>query len=479
VSETYDVVVLGGGSGADWLAPALAQAGRRVVVVEKRLLGGECPYFACMPSKALLHDALEHTDWSAAVRRRDEVAAQRDDSAVARRFADLGITVLRGHGVITGPGAVSVHGTDIQGTDLVINTGSVPIVPPIDGLDTVPTWTSDEALSSPELPARLTVLGGGPVGCELAQAYSSFGSSVTLVEAMDRLLAAEAEFVGTALAAALRAGGIDVRAGVSLDRVRDGRLHLSDGSEPATDRVLIAVGRRPAVRDIGLETLGIATDAPLDVDPACRVRGAEHLWAIGDVTGLAPFTHTANYQARIAVEALLGRPAAADYRGIPRAVYTTPAVYAVGLTPAKAHDQGLPITVEAQDVADTPGASSCTPTSPAGCSSARQGSASPPTLGWQRPRWPSQRRCPCATTPRLYTPSPRGERSWSRRCVGWLPRPRRVEMAEFPVEDVVEQQLPVLPEDDDQQVSAHGEDVDPAEAYEQDRVVPVDEDEWR
>ncbi len=320
-------------------------------MVEQRLLGGDCPYFACMPSKALLHDARQHSLWDAAVRRRDEVAAQRDDSTVADRFADLGITVLRGRGAITGPGTLSVAGVEVRWTDLVINTGSVPIVPPIDGLDSVPTWTSDQALSSPELPGRLTVLGGGPVGCELSQAYAGFGSRVTLVEALDRLLAAEPEFVGTAVAEALRADGVDVRTGVSLDAVDNGRLLLADGSGLDTDRVLLAVGRRPAVRDIGLETLGIPTGGALEVDAGCRVE--EHVWAIGDVTGVAPLTHTANYQARVAVETLLGRPAVADYRAIPRAVYTTPAVFAVGLTPDKARAQGIAVTVESNSVSNT------------------------------------------------------------------------------------------------------------------------------
>jgi pyruvate/2-oxoglutarate dehydrogenase complex dihydrolipoamide dehydrogenase (E3) component len=357
VTEIFDVVVLGCGSGGEVLAPALAEEGRRVAVVEQRLLGGECPYLACMPSKALLHDASEHTGWAAAVRRRDEVAAHRDDSAVARRFGELGITVLRGHGVITGPGTVTVGGTEVRWTDLVINTGSVPIVPPIDGLDTVPTWTSDEALSSAELPRRLTVLGGGPVGCELAQVYARFGSTVTLVEALDRLLAAEPEFAGAALAAALRTDGVDVRTGLSLDLVRDGTLRLADGSELATDRVLLAIGRRPAVREIGLEVLGLATDAALPTDAGGRVCGTEHVWAVGDVTGIAPLTHTANYQARIAAEALLGRPVAADYRAIPRAVYTSPAVYSVGLTPEKARSQGIDVAVESNDVANTARAS--------------------------------------------------------------------------------------------------------------------------
>lgn len=353
----FDVVILGCGSGGEVLAPALAEAGRRVAVVEQRLLGGECPYFACMPSKALLHDGRVRSDWSEAVQRRDQVAAHRDDSSVAERFEELGITVLRGHGVITRAGALRFGDREIGWTDLVVNTGSVPVVPPIDGLDTVPTWTSDEALSAPDLPDRLTVLGGGPVGCELAQAYAHLGAAVTLVEAADRLLAAEPEFVGTAIAAALRSAGVNVRIGVALDKVVAGMLHLGDGSQLTADRVLLAVGRKPAVTGIGLETLGLPTDEPLATDPAGRVRGADHVWAVGDVTGVAPYTHTANYQARVATEVMLGRSAAADYRAIPRAVYTSPAVYAVGLTPDQARKQGIELTVESADLADTARAS--------------------------------------------------------------------------------------------------------------------------
>lgn len=357
MAETYDVVILGCGSGGEVLAPALAQAGKSVAVVEERLLGGECPYFACMPSKALLADAARGSDWTAAVRRRDEVAAHHDDSSVERRFAGDGITVLRGRGVVTGPRTLRVGDKEVSWTDLVINTGSVPIVPPIDGLDTIPTWTSDQALTSDELPARLAVLGGGPVGCELSQVYQRFGSQVILVEALPRLLAAEAEFVGTAIADALRADGVDVRVDTSLERVDSGRLELADGSHVDTDRLLIAVGRRPAVAGIGLESLGLATDGPLEVDGVCRVKGVDRVWAVGDVTGVAPFTHTANYQARVAVEALLGRPAVGDYRAIPRAVYTSPSVYCVGLTPDKAREQGIDLLTEGNEISETARAS--------------------------------------------------------------------------------------------------------------------------
>ena len=306
-----------------------------------------------MPSKALLHDGRAGSTWAAAVRRRDEVAEHRDDSDVAERFAGLGITLFRAAGTITGPGSLQAGDRDIRWTDLVVNTGSVAVVPPVEGLQTVPTWTSDQALSSPDLPPRLTVLGGGPVGCELAQAYAHLGSTVTLIESAERLLAGEPEFAGTAIAAALRADGVDVRTGVALERVVAGILHLADGTRVETDRVLLAVGRRPAVAGIGLESLGLPADAPLDTDPAGRVRGADHVWAVGDVTGVAPFTHTANYQARVVAESLLGRPAAADYTAIPRAVYTSPAVYAVGLTPDRAREQGIDLVVEVGDVAET------------------------------------------------------------------------------------------------------------------------------
>jgi dihydrolipoamide dehydrogenase len=382
--EHFDVVVLGAGSAGEWFVPGLP--GRRVAVVEEARVGGECPYVACVPSKALLRAAhvrrlagaahrygaasapLALDDpraaFAAAVARRELVAEYRDDAGSAARIVDAGGTLFRGRGRIAGPGQLEVAGPEgrqvLAWDQLVIGTGSRAAVPPIPGLETIPTWTSDEALSSEELPGRLAVVGGGAVGCELAQVYAAFGAGVTLIEAADRLLPAEEPFAGAALTVALAAEGIDVRAGTTVTAARasgeaNALLELSDGTTLSVDRVLLATGRRPAVEDIGLETLGIEVrpGVPLAVDEHCRVVGLDNVWAAGDVTGVAPFTHTANYQARVVLANLLGRDVTADYRAIPRAVYTDPAVAAVGLTAAQAEERGLEVGVATMAIGET------------------------------------------------------------------------------------------------------------------------------
>ncbi|HET9075768.1 MAG TPA: NAD(P)/FAD-dependent oxidoreductase [Acidimicrobiales bacterium] len=381
--DEYDIVVLGGGSGGEWIWQEVPD--RRIAVVEANRLGGECPFVACVPSKALLRAAhvrrllarsagLGATAaqpglgdpgqaWARAAARRDDVSDHRDDSANVQQLERSGARLFRGRGRIAGPGRLIVDRpgggqTEIAWRDLVIATGSAPVRPPIDGLDRVPTWTSDEALSSDERPARLAVLGGGAVGCELAQAYAGFGVQVTLVEGSDRLIPREEPAVGALLAQALAAEGIDVRTGTRLESCRPGPggaiLSLSDGSAVEVDRLLVAVGRRPNLEDIGLETIGLEPGGSgLAVDARGRVLGASHVWAAGDVTGIAPYTHTANYQSRTVAANLRGEPAEADYRAVPRAVYTDPAVAAVGITESEARDQGLDVVVETMDLADT------------------------------------------------------------------------------------------------------------------------------
>ncbi|MCO6009495.1 NAD(P)/FAD-dependent oxidoreductase [Actinoallomurus purpureus] len=359
----YDVVVLGGGSGKN-IAAELARAGRSVALVESRLVGGECPYFACMPSKTLLHSARRNETWEHAVARRDEVTRHLDDAATAAQMAEAGVTIVRGHGRVVRPGAVEVDGTEYGYTDLVVATGSEPVRPPVEGIDDVPTWTSDEALTRPDLPRRLVVLGGGAVGCELSQIYAAFGSQVTLVEPAERLLAAEAPFVGDVLADALRRMGTDLRLGVaatSAERTETGlRLRLSDGNHIDADRILIAAGRRPRVADLGLETTGVRFDPEkgIAVDTTCRAVLTEEtgtdgttVWAAGDVTGIAPYTHAANYQSGVVVSNVLGKRREADYRAIPRAVYTTPSVYAVGVSPLAA--SGLELVAAGYDLSGT------------------------------------------------------------------------------------------------------------------------------
>lgn len=349
--ESYDVVVLGTGSAGETVAHDVAAAGRSVLAVESARVGGECAYVACMPSKSLLRSAQvrrlvraapdlgaasirpgldpDGAAWAVAVARRDEVSEHRDDSDSASALEKAGVRIVRGHARVAEPGLVLVDGARYGYRDLVVATGSAPVRPPVDGLVGVPTWTSDEALSSPDRPESLAILGGGPVGCELAQAYAAFGVAVTIVETADSLVPGEHERVGALVADALRDNGVDVRTGVAAERASsDGgraRVHLSDSSEVVADRVLLATGREPRLD--ALAGLGL-TD--ITVDSRCRVEGHEHLWAAGDVTGVAPFTHTAAYQGWVVAGNLLGTERHADYTAIPRVVYTDPEVACVG-----------------------------------------------------------------------------------------------------------------------------------------------------
>ncbi len=392
--DTFDAVVLGAGSGGEVVAQRLAEAGWRVAAIEAGLVGGACPYVSCVPSKALLlaarlrrrasagHPAGHVTDhedrdlaWRDAVRRRDEAADHRDDSDAASALGDAGVTVVRGTGEVTARdaggrgGVVSVTLTD-GGTRqiawrraLVVATGSEGTRPPIDGLGDVPTWTSEEALSCGDRPDRLVVLGGGAVGCELSQVYASFGVQVTLVETLDSLLAGEPDWAGEGLADVLRGNGVDLRLGVAAERAEpDGGglvLHLSGGGTVAADRILVATGRHPRTDGLGLDVLGIGIEDgdPLAVDGRCRVQGPDgaldDVFAVGDVTGVAPYTHTAAYQGRIVAAHLLEHGRDADYSGVPRVLYTDPAVFAVGLTGAAAQDAGIAVRTARFDVGST------------------------------------------------------------------------------------------------------------------------------
>ena len=379
--ETFDVVVLGAGSAGESIATTLAGQGRTVALVEQLRVGGECPYVACMPSKAMLRSAeardqarrlvelagassapaLDSDDqaFSAAVGRRDEVAEHREDDGAAGELDEAGVVLVRGHGRITALGVVSVDGRELAWTDLVLATGSEPVVPPVEGLDRVPTWTSDQALSAQERPASLFVLGGGAVGCELSQVHARFGTRVVLADEGEQLLGREEPSIAERLADVLRADGVDVRLGVRLERAepagRGARLSLSDGSVVEVDRVLVATGRTPTTDGLGLDVLGIepGEQGELAVDDRCRVEGQDHVWAAGDVTLQGPYTHTANYQARVVAANLLGEHRTADYRAIPRAVYTEPAVASVGMDAATAAEQGLEATTAVMDLGET------------------------------------------------------------------------------------------------------------------------------
>jgi pyruvate/2-oxoglutarate dehydrogenase complex dihydrolipoamide dehydrogenase (E3) component len=375
----FDVVVLGGGTAGVHVATDAAAGGKSVAIVEAGLIGGESPYLACLPSNSLLLSAARGETWEDAVARRDEVTGGLDDSGPARRLTDAGVTVIRGTGRITRPGTVEVtlapgHGQGAGGqdgpgegavtltyADLVIATGCEPVAPPIEGLADIPAWTTAEGLCSPDLPRRLIVLGGGPAGCELAQIYAAFGSQVTLVEAEPGLLPSEPAFAGEILAAALRRSGVEICLGAAAtkaERTQDGlTLSLADGTRIDADRLLLASGRRPRLSGLGLDALGLnlAPGMALPTTTTCQVTGtndapeaAGRVWAAGDVTGTT-HTHASLYQARVVAANIAGQRREADYSAIPRSVFTTPSVFAVGIVP----QAGDGLTTVRADLGDT------------------------------------------------------------------------------------------------------------------------------
>lgn len=369
MSERYDVAVIGVGPTGGHMAGHLVEGGLKVAVVERELLGGECSYWACIPSKTLLRpgEIVEQArqapgakqavsgpiDVQEALAWRDFQVSSYDDTHAQGWYDDKGIAILRGEGRIEGPGRVAVGDELVEAEHIVVATGSDPVMPPIDGLgDLEGVWTNREATGLKEVPRRLIVLGGGPVGVEMAQAIRWFGAEVTLVEGHDCVLPREAPDAGHALNDALRADGIELRFGKhAKTAARDGGdfvLTMDDGEELRGDRLLVATGRKPRVNGVGLENVGAEfSEKGVKVDERLRTT-AENVWAIGDVTGIFPFTHVGKYQGRIAAAAILGRPARADYRAVPRVVFTDPQVAAVGEA-----DGAKTATVELSGVART------------------------------------------------------------------------------------------------------------------------------
>jgi pyruvate/2-oxoglutarate dehydrogenase complex dihydrolipoamide dehydrogenase (E3) component len=367
--RTFDVVVIGAGPAGEVAAGRLGEAGVSVAIVEDRLVGGECSYWACMPSKALLrpYEALAEArrvpgaaeaatgalDVPAVLRRRDEIIHDLDDEPQLPWLEDRHVTLFRGYGTLTGERRVQVGDEELEAAKAVILAGgSAPALPPIEGLDAIDdAWTNREATTAKAIPEALVIVGGGVVGAETAQAFQTLGSDVTLIEGERRLLPHEEEYACAQVTEGLAGYGVDIRTGQKATRIRQNaeaiEVTTADGGTAHGDTLLVALGRRPQTEGLGLRQLGLDEDKAIPVDEHMRVEGQPWLYAVGDINGRALYTHMGKYQGRIAADHIMGRDTAlahgADGPLSPRVIFTEPQVAAVGHTTATAERAGIAV----------------------------------------------------------------------------------------------------------------------------------------
>ena len=366
MNERFDVVIIGGGPGGEVALNTLLNAGKRVALIENTVLGGECSNWGCIPSKTLLRPTeiegeaeraagieTPALDFERLASYRDYMVSNHDDTARVARYEERGVTVVKDTASIAGRGRVAVGGQLLETDAIVVATGADAVVPPIPGLVDAGFWTNREATDLTEVPESVVCIGGGVVGIELGQFLGRFGSASRSSRDQAGSPTGRRRRSATRSPAILERDGIELRLGVHAKgvRVKNGEkvVELDDGTEARGAQILVATGRRPRTQGLGLETVGIEPGRRgIEIDERCRA--SDGVWAIGDVTGLAPFTHVAKYQARIAVADILGQTARADYRAVPRVIFTDPEVAAVGLTEADARERGLDVVTSTIDL---------------------------------------------------------------------------------------------------------------------------------